>query len=137
MHTTELRENLNVIVVRSSGQVAFDEIRDTLDELVRRPDFRPGLNLIVDFRQCETPVTADEVRRLAEYAERIDPQWGNSKWVLLASNDLTFGLARMYASLTHAHKVATRVFRTADEVNGWLRLAMTLEEILALPASTA
>lgn len=134
MHTTEFLDNRGVIVIRYSERVDFEEIRRALDELVQLRGFRPGLHLIADFRKCETPLTGDQVRQLAEYAERSDAEWGNSKWVLLASSDVTFGLARMYATLTSSHNVATRVFRNADEVNGWLGLGVSVDEILASSA---
>src|SRR5579862_594161 len=96
MHTTELLGNLGVIVIRYSGRVNYGEIRHAIDELVGLPAFRSGLALIADFRNCDAPLTGDEVRQLATYSERTDALWGDSKWLLLASSDVTYGLARMY-----------------------------------------
>jgi hypothetical protein len=56
--------------------------------------------------------------------------------VLLAANDVTFGLARMYATLTTNHKMMTRVFRNAREADDWLGLGKNVEEMLASSSAT-
>jgi|SRR5579862_5380297 len=130
MHTTKLLENLGVIVVRYDGRVDYSEIRHVFDELVQLPGFRSGLGLVADCRTCETPITGAEVRRLADYAEQTDDAWGNSKWIILASSDVIFGLARMYAALTSTYKVTTHVFRDAKEADDWLGIGVTLSQVL-------
>lgn len=130
-HSIQLDHNLGVVVLRYSGIVDFEEIRNVFDELVQIPSFREGLSLVADFRNSDTPLTADEVRKLANYALRTDGKWGATKWALIASKDRTFGLARMYLALTADYQVTTHVFRSAQDADNWLGLGVEMEEILA------
>ena len=80
----------------------------------------------------DSPLTGAEVNRLADYAKKTDPDWGVTKWAFLASQDVTFGVARMYGALTHDYQVTTHVFRNAREADDWLGLNIELTRILAL-----
>ena len=107
------------------------EIAGAMDELVKLPGFREGLRLVVDFRGSATPMTGDEIRHLAEYAERSDVRWGDTKWSFLATSDETYGLSRMFIAHTSEHAVTTHVFRTVKEADGWLGIGVEMDEILA------
>jgi hypothetical protein len=128
-HSIKLNETLGVIVLRSTGSMDFTELRSVLDELVRIPGFKEGLSLVIDFRGS-TPVTAAEVGKLADYARRTDAKWGITKWAIIAADDLTFGLTRMYMALTEDYQVTTKVFRDARNADDWLGLGVEMEEIL-------
>ena len=97
---------------------------------LRLPGFREGLSLVVDFRASETPISGTEVRELAEFARRADAKWGTTKWSFIASDDMTFGLSRIFMALTSEHQVETHVFRNIHDANGWLGLGVEMNEIL-------
>jgi hypothetical protein len=128
-HSVKLDQERGVIVLRYSGIVSVEEIQNVLDELVALPGFRNGLRLVADFRKSTTPLTGADVRELARYAERSDAAWGTTKWALIASNDTTFGLARMYMALTDGYRVTTHVFRDPGKAERWLGLE-TQESIM-------
>jgi hypothetical protein len=130
-YTTTFNDDLGVIVVRAKHSVNAVEIAVVLDELLNLPGFREGLCLVVDFRGSTTPITADEIRHLADYAKRADAKWGSTKWAFLASSDTIFGLSRMFMAHTSSHEVTTHVFRTVSEADGWLGIGVEMEEILA------
>ena len=130
-HTTRLNDDLGVIVVRARHTMNAVEIAGAMDELVKLPGFREGLCLVVDFRGSATPITGDEIRYLAEYAERSDAKWGDTKWSFLTASDETYGLSRMFIAHTSEHAVTTHVFRTVKEADGWLGIGVEMDEILA------
>ncbi len=130
-HLTKFDEELGVVVMRYHGKIGLDEFRSVLDELSGLPGFRPGLNLLSDFGTAETPLTGDEIRALAEYALPIHRAWGVGKWAFIAPSTLTYGLARMYAALTHEAPLAVQVFKAAAEVDEWLELGLAAEKVLA------
>jgi hypothetical protein len=129
-HSIKLNDAFDVIVLRSTGKVDFTELQNDLDELVRMPGFREGLSLVADFRGSSTPVTAAEIVKLADYAKRTDAKWGVTKWAIIAADDLTFGLTRMFMAMTEDYDVTTQVFRDAVKADGWLGLGIDVEEIL-------
>jgi hypothetical protein len=97
---------------------------------VHLPGFKEGLSIIVDFKGSDTPITTVELRRLAAYAAQTDDKWDNTKWSVLASADVAFGLSRMFMALTNKHQVETHVFRNLDEADDWLGLGVEMVEIL-------
>jgi hypothetical protein len=129
-HSITLDQNLGVVVVRYSGTVDYAEICDALDQMVRLPGFRAGLRLVADFRDSTTPLSGEEVRNLARYAKGVDSKWSTTKWALIASNDLTYGLARIYAAQTDDYQVTSQVFRDAREADDWLGLGVAMEQVL-------
>jgi hypothetical protein len=129
-HTIVLNEELGVIVFRAKGSVHVAELVQALDDMVLIPGFKAGLSLVADFQGSVTPLTADDLRGLAAYAHRSDTMWGQTKWAILASNNLTFGLARMFMALTSMHQVTSHVFHGVIEAADWLRLGVPMDEIL-------
>jgi hypothetical protein len=130
-HQIKLNEELGVVVVRHDGKIDITELRQVLDELVALPGFQPGLKVVSDFRGSETPLTGDEIRGLAEYARRAHHAVGTTKWAIIASNTLTYGLARMYSALNQDFDVTIHVFHDLEELNGWLELGLSADDILA------
>jgi len=129
-HTIRLNDDLGVIVLRAKKCMDIAEIQTAFGEMVHLPGFREGLSLVVDFRGSETPISAAEVRQLAEYARRADAKWGTTKWAFLASADLAYGLSRIFMALTSEHQVETHVFRNLDDADGWLGIGVDVDEIL-------
>lgn len=129
-HTLKLNTELGVIVLRAKKNLSFDEIRGILVEMVRLPGFREGLCLVADFRGSGTSLTGEDMRQLAVLARRTDAAWGDTRWSIIAASDTLFGLSRMFVSLTDALQVDTHVFRDIRAANGWLGLAVDVEEIL-------
>jgi hypothetical protein len=129
-HTLKLNTELGVIVLRAKQSLGFDELRGIFLEMVRLPGFKEGLSLVADLRGSGTSLTGEHVRQLAVLARDTDAAWGNTKWSIIAANDTLFGLSRMFVSLTDQLQVDTHVFRNIDEANGWLGLAVDVEEIL-------
>jgi hypothetical protein len=116
--------------VRAKQSMDVAELEKTFDELVSLPGFKEGLSLIVDFKGSDTPTTTVELRRLAAYATQTDDKWDNTKWSVLASADVAFGLSRMFMALTNKHQVETHIFRNLDEADDWLGLGVEMVEIL-------
>lgn len=129
-HSVRLLDNLGIVLFRFWGNVEYDEMRNVFDEAVKLPGFRPKLKAIVDGREATTTMTGNDIQKLASYAQKIDPLWGESKWAILASSDLVFGLSRMYSALTSDYEVKTHVFRTIADASDWLEIGIPVSDIL-------
>ena len=129
-HVAKLNDELGVVAIRYRGSLAFDEIAQAFGELVTLPGFRKGMKCVADFRKAHTSLTGVEIRRLAAIAGDTDHAWGATKWAVIASDDVIFGLSRMYSALTSDHEVATHVFRTVEAANDWLGIGLSIDEIL-------
>ena len=129
-HTIRFNEGLGVIVLRAKQQINAIEIVSALEEILLIPDFKPGLSLVVDLRGGDIRLTADEVRIIANAAKFAEDRWGDTKCAILASNNDSYGLGRMFMSLTDQHQLESHVFRTALEADGWLGLGVEMVDIL-------
>jgi hypothetical protein len=130
-HTLRFNHELAVIVLRTTKVVDLSELERALDEVVHLPGFKKGLCLVIDFRASEPALSAADIRHLVEYAEKTDLKWGRTKWLIIAADDVTYGLSRMYIALAEKHEVTTHVFRTLTNADDWLALGIDVTEILA------
>jgi len=129
-HSAQILDDLGIVVLRFWGDIDYGEIRNVFDEAVNLPGFRPKLKAVADCRKANTAMTGRDIQKLASDAQKTDPLWGESKWAILASSDLIFGLSRMYSALTSDYEVKTHVFRTVDDANEWLDVDVPVSEIL-------
>jgi hypothetical protein len=129
-HVAELNEQLGVVAIRYWGNLGYAEIAGAFQELVVLPGFRAGLKCVVDFRSAHTSLTGGQIRQLVHVARGTDHAWGTTKWAVIASDDVIFGLSRMYSSLTADHEVTTHVFRSSDAANDWLEIGTSIDDVL-------
>lgn len=129
-HTLTLNKELGVIVLRAKQTMSFGEIGRVFGEMVHLPGFKAGLCLVADFRGSGTTMTGDDIRQLVKQAVHTDDDWGVTKWSIIASDDLLFGLSRMFSSLTVGHLVNTHVFRSVLAADDWMDLGVGVEQIL-------
>jgi hypothetical protein len=130
-YTLTVNSALGVIVLRAKRAMTVDEIRMVFVEMVSLRDFKEGLCLVADFRASGTSLTGDDIRQLALHVHNYDAAWGVTKWAFLASDNLMYGLSRMFGALTEQHQVTTQVFRNVEEADGWLGIGVEMAEILA------
>jgi hypothetical protein len=129
-YTLRFNHELDVIVLRTRQVVHLSEIEDALDQAVHLPGFKEGLCLIIDFRAKKPSLSATDIRQLVEYTEKSDFKWGKTKWLIIADDDVTYGLSRIYAALAERHEVTTRVFRSLGQADDWLGLGIEAAQIL-------
>ena len=129
-YTLTVNNGIGVIVLRAKQPMTFNEIRMVFVEMVGLPGFKEGMCLVADFRGSGTSLSADHVRELSVHAHHTDSAWGVTKWAFLASDNLMYGLSRMFGTLTDRHQVTTHVFRTVTEADGWLGIGIEMDEIL-------
>ncbi len=75
-------------------------------------------------------LTGADIQELAYYAKRSEVAWGETKWAIIAPDDVVYGLARIYMALTSKYDVTTHVFRTAEQADDWLGLGIEMSELL-------
>jgi hypothetical protein len=94
-----------------------------------------GFNELVDMTEVEeiVPPPSDRVRALANVSAEMDPPDHPSRFAIVASQDLAFGLGRMYGAYRELSPRSTKqvaVFRTRKAALNWLGIE---EQNLDLP----
>lgn len=119
-YRVQLRSDLDLVIVHCWDGVTQNEIETALAEMPRMDGFRPGLGMFVDFRNCTTAIGWWQIRFIAAFAREHEPAWGISKWAIVVSSDVIYGLVRIYVALANRGDVESRVFRDAEAASAWL-----------------
>ena len=75
---------------------------------------------LVDIRRGSLALSRDDVGWLAQLVGGLRRIHGVSRVGLIAADDASFGVARMYATLNAEADPGFAVFRSADEAESWV-----------------
>ncbi len=106
------------LVTRATGLVTFRDINAHLDYEQRKRDLdRPEL---VDARGATTDLTAEQVRRLVNRAADMLRIVDLGPTAIVTTDDVVYGMARMYSILADGVGAAAEVFRDLESATRWL-----------------
>jgi len=106
------------LVTQANGLVTFQDINAHLDYEQRNRDLdRPEL---FDARGATTDLTADQVRRLAQRAADMLRIVDLGPTAIVTTDDVVYGMARMYSVLAEGAGAAAEVFRDMESATRWL-----------------
>jgi hypothetical protein len=104
-----------------TGGISLDDVRVTLEEAYQHPDFRPEAAAIWDLTDATVEIPTEEVRHLADFVSKLVGDTATGRVALLVSEDLEFGMARMYESILRGQSSKPiMVFRDRKEADRWL-----------------
>ena len=103
-----------ICVVRFSQKPTLSEVLSAIGDASDIGKFQRRLWIYQEGADLKT----DEIQKIAKHSVEIWPL--PSKVAIVASDTLTFGLARMHDVYREQEGVETRVFRTEQEAIGWL-----------------
>jgi hypothetical protein len=106
------------MMTRAGGVVTFHDLNAHLDVEQRNRDLhRPEL---IDASGATTDLTPEQVRRLVRRAADMlrDVQLGPT--AIVTTDDVAFGMARMYSILAEGVGVNAEVFRDVNAATHWL-----------------
>ena len=112
----------DVIWFRTVGDVDYDNGFEVLESAAREarkqnlPRKRPA---VFDIRESRERRKAGELRAIAHFVS-VRKDVFEPRCAVVTSDDLHFGLARMFAAFAASHDVKVTVLRHIDEVPGWL-----------------
>jgi hypothetical protein len=107
------------MLTHADGLVTFKELSQHLDDEERDR----GLELpeLFDARGATTNLTPAEVRTLVQRAADTLRGTPLGPTAIVATNDVVFGMARMYAILTEHAGAKVEVFRDVEAARRWLQ----------------
>jgi hypothetical protein len=119
-----------LIVSRHIGLVSDEELLARYRRMYEDRRFRPQFAKLVDLRQSEASGrSAEGLSALARLARSHYPEGGApARTAILARDDLSFGLGRMYEGLTSRSAEEVMVFREFEAACAWLGVAPELLE---------
>ena len=117
-----LKKEFNLIICNHRGTVEDGEFLDSYKNFFERDLSNLSMNLLVDLRLTDSSQRSNNaLRKLSDF---MNGQFKNTdkkiKVAVIASKDISFGLARMYEAFIKTVKVEFVVFRAADAALAWL-----------------
>jgi hypothetical protein len=102
-----------------TGEVIRAEVCEALDQVYADPMFRAPWRSIWDVSEATPRINADDLRAIMSHVEARRPVEAG-RVAIVATEDLVFGLGRMYELLAGDMKVKTAVFRDSELARQWL-----------------
>lgn len=121
--TFEADQATQRVHVVGSGDIRLEDLAALLSELAESRCL--GYTQLFDARGATLLVSAEEIRRFVTLTARLRDEHGQARTAFIAESDVTFGLARMYATLAADSDSGFMVYRTIDEGNAWLGWRIT------------
>lgn len=116
----EIDPGKRLIRTRCRGVVTFDEVLAHFQALSRDGQLPGSPDVLLDLTELSTHPDRDQVRSVALEVGRLLPEveWG--RCVIVARDDLTFGIGRMFGMLSEPYFSDVLVVRSHDEAEKWL-----------------
>ena len=124
--TTTRFESDDLTIHAASGDLSFDEAFREIEAYYKQK--KPTRNVLWNLNQVSAlNFTSEEIEKIASYEPRFEDIRPSGKTAIVANEDLSFGISRMfelYSQMKQApHDV--RVFRELEQAMEWLELNLT------------
>lgn len=114
----EISELDGILLVAIKGNPGVDDIKRILDKTRDGCGYSHAARLW-DFREAGFSFSQNDVIDIATYASGADDR--PSKVAMLVSEDLSFGVSRIYEAFRHTNLTQCNVFRDKSEAIAWLQ----------------
>ena len=118
---TEIDPKAGIRRHKVTGEVAVSELTSALQELYSVSTGNEELFSLWDLTEADVDLEANEVRAISEFVAQHWGKTGRARAAIVVTEDLAFGLARMYESLLSARTPSlVKICRNVEEANRWL-----------------
>ena len=118
-----------IVIFKASGAFTAEILFNCLKDVISSTDFQPGFNHLVDLREVSSfPATTADMHQRVNLDKDIEEQLGKCKIALVSSNELVFGMSRMYEMLMDNATPEVRSFRHINETVQWLGIEKEIIE---------
>ena len=123
-------ENLTYTIDKAAGIVRlhyaeapdWPDMNRVLDALLKDPEHQPGMGILADRGDIETPQTVGYVRHVILYVRKHEQQFGDARWALVVRGAAPYGMGRMAQLLgDDIPTMDLEIFNDVVEAEAWLR----------------
>ena len=122
----ELDASGDFVRVSTRDSFTVDGYRGMVDDILSRPFWRPGSDVLFDHRKLGfADVDFDVMRGTTEYHIEHDEKIGDGRAAIVVGNKLGFANARQFEALLGGKaRARLRIFRELDAAVAWLTRQM-------------
>ena len=106
------------VMVTATGDLRIEDMAALVNRLAELRVFSYAQRF--DARGAAVVLSAEEVRRLVPLVGRLREEHGQARTAFIADSDVSFGMARMYATLSAETDSGFMVYRKIEEGDAWL-----------------
>ena len=120
--TTNINKKDNLRIHKVTGRIVFDKLMEALNEIYSKPDHNPEMNTLWDLRDADvSSFPSVQVQHIQSFVSKYWGKSGKSRSALIVSEDVAYGLSRMYEIMSEG-KTAGKimVFRDYEEALKWV-----------------
>jgi hypothetical protein len=116
-------ENKRFVYVRATGVLTLTDNLDAFQALLADPRFKAGFSQLCDYRDVtDAHLGGSEMREIVAAEQGSLDLLTGARIALVAPEDFSFGLGRMWEILADRMPFETYVFRSLGEATAWLGL---------------
>ena len=107
-------------IATCSGVLQLNDAREGVTALWKTPDWL-GRSVVWDFREAEFDASPSDIREIAEFVLRNQPEIPPLRVAWVTPREVDFGMSRMFDVFRQDQRTEFRVFRNYDEAIFWAR----------------
>jgi hypothetical protein len=119
---TEIDVTKNLIIHHFSEKVSLPTLTTTIENTLADPKYRLGMDAIwICEDGTEIDMTSEDTQKISELARQsFDKEGISYKLALVASDDLAYGMTRVYEGWSNDREIKINTFRKLDEAFAWI-----------------
>ena len=115
--------NDEILEMKTYGIFAFDDLARMIEQIIIDPKWKPGMNIIADFREVDVRgVSVKEIYEAKDLHTQYNDLAGEGKIATILGSNLAYGFSRMYQAIAGTD-VKSRIMTFRDYENGvdWIQ----------------
>lgn len=117
--TTRIEADTGIVRYVITGEIKVQEVLSAVGSIYRDPAYPSPLRALCELAGAKPMLDADDVRSVVGFTGYHRPA-DAGRLAIVAPEDLSFGLSRMYEILSSEQGVETKVFRDVEAARRWL-----------------
>ena len=115
----KIDQERRLVITRGWGELSSRELFDVMSQILLDPRFDPTYSSLGDLREV-TNVTVDTFATAQTAASPLFAE--GTRRAIVATSDVAFGMARMFAAFSERSGHEVRIFRQMTPAEAWLEL---------------
>ena len=108
--------DFRLCVFTGRGVLTADQIKAVSGQMLQDPEWETGWNILFDLRTAVLSDLDYQRMRTAVAKDRsFNGRVAGAKFVIVADDDLTYGLMRMWQSMSEDRPIEIRIFRRIED----------------------
>lgn len=115
--------DLKMVYVQASGSISGQDVLTQGGRMFADQDWTNGFSILCDYRDItQFDVNYDDILSLVKQDKLNESLFDQSRVAILTGSDATYGIARMWTTLSENTKIKTQIFQDLKESLEWMNV---------------